>query len=245
MIPLSILDLSPVSAGSTAAQALRNSLDLARARRRPRLHALLGGRAPQPAGDREFGARDHDRADRCRHHASARRLGRGDAAQPRAADGGGALQGAGGAVSRPHRSRPRPRARHRPGHLLHVAAAPGHQRGGRFPRALQRIDAAGDARLSGRPSVPQSAGDAGGRHAAADLPARLVGLFGATCRPDRRGLFLRAPLRHFRRRRSDAALSRQFPALGLARQALRDPGDARRSAPTATRKPSAWRQRSI
>src|SRR5690349_8718971 len=31
MIPLSILDLSPVSAGSTAAQALRNSLDLARA----------------------------------------------------------------------------------------------------------------------------------------------------------------------------------------------------------------------
>src|SRR6476469_2488097 len=30
MIPLSILDLSPVSAGSTAAQALHNSLDLAR-----------------------------------------------------------------------------------------------------------------------------------------------------------------------------------------------------------------------
>ena len=30
MIPLSVLDLSPVSAGSTGAQALRNSLDLAR-----------------------------------------------------------------------------------------------------------------------------------------------------------------------------------------------------------------------
>ncbi|MGA7039080.1 MAG: MsnO8 family LLM class oxidoreductase, partial [Pseudolabrys sp.] len=30
MIPLSILDLSPVSANSTGAQALRNSLDLAR-----------------------------------------------------------------------------------------------------------------------------------------------------------------------------------------------------------------------
>jgi luciferase family oxidoreductase group 1 len=30
MIPLSVLDLSPVSAGSTASQALRNSLDLAR-----------------------------------------------------------------------------------------------------------------------------------------------------------------------------------------------------------------------
>src|SRR5262249_57562125 len=30
MVPLSILDLSPVSANSTAGQALRNSLDLAR-----------------------------------------------------------------------------------------------------------------------------------------------------------------------------------------------------------------------
>ena len=30
MTPLSILDLSPVSTGSSAAQALRNSLDLAR-----------------------------------------------------------------------------------------------------------------------------------------------------------------------------------------------------------------------
>ncbi len=29
MVPLSVLDLSPVSAGSTGAQALRNSLDLA------------------------------------------------------------------------------------------------------------------------------------------------------------------------------------------------------------------------
>ena len=29
MFPLSVLDLSPVSAGSTGAQALRNSLDLA------------------------------------------------------------------------------------------------------------------------------------------------------------------------------------------------------------------------
>ena len=30
MTPLSVLDLSPVSAGSTGAQALRNTLDLAR-----------------------------------------------------------------------------------------------------------------------------------------------------------------------------------------------------------------------
>ena len=30
MFPLSVLDLSPVASGSTAAQALRNTLDLAR-----------------------------------------------------------------------------------------------------------------------------------------------------------------------------------------------------------------------
>ena len=107
----------------------------------------------------------------------ARRLRRRDAAQPRAADGGRALQGAGGALSRPHRSRPRPRARHRSGHVLHAAPPPGHQRGGRLPRALQRTDAAGDARLSRRPSVPQCARHAGRRDAAADLSARLVGLF--------------------------------------------------------------------
>ena len=165
------------------------------ARRRVGLCALLGGRAPQYAGDREFRPRHHDRADRRGNLAHAHRVRRRDAAQPRAADGGRALQGAGGALSRPHRPRPWPRARHRPGDVLRAAPPPGHQRGGRFPRALQRIDAAGDARLSRRPSVPQCARHALRRAAAADFPARLVGLQRAACRADRRGLCLCAPFR--------------------------------------------------
>ena len=64
----------------------------------------------------------------------------------------------------------------------------------------------------GRPSVPQGARHAGGSAAAADLPARLIRLFGAACRPDRRGVFVRAPFRHLRRGRGDAALPRQFPS---------------------------------
>ena len=64
-------------------------------RRPARLHALLGGRAPQHAEHRELGARHHDRADRGGDRAPARRLRRRDAAEPRAAAGGRALQGAG------------------------------------------------------------------------------------------------------------------------------------------------------
>ena len=44
------------------------------------------------------------------------RLGRGDAAQPRAAGGGRAVRAAGGAAPRPHRPRHRPGAGHRPAH---------------------------------------------------------------------------------------------------------------------------------
>src|SRR5262245_47100623 len=94
-------------------------------RRAARLHALLGRRASQPALGRELGARDHDRPDRGRDETHAHRLRRRDAAEPCAADGGGALQGAGGAVSRPHRSRARARARHRSGHVFCTPAPAG------------------------------------------------------------------------------------------------------------------------
>ena len=78
-----------------------------------RLCPLLARRASQPRLGREPGARCDDRADRGRDEAHPRRLRRCDAAQPRAAGRGRALQDAGGVVSRPHRPRPRPRARHR------------------------------------------------------------------------------------------------------------------------------------
>ena len=95
------------------------------ARRWPRLHPLLGGRASQSAFDRELGARHHDRADRRRDHTHAGGLGRRHAAQSCSAGGRRALQGARGAVSRTHRSRAGPRARHRSRHLLCAAAAAG------------------------------------------------------------------------------------------------------------------------
>ena len=198
MIPLSVLDLSPVTTGISGPQALRNSLDLAPPRRPARLHPLLGGRAPQPAEHRELGARHHDRADRGGDRAPARRLRRRDAAEPRAAAGGRALQGAGRPVSRPHRSRPRPRAGHRPGDLLRAAAAPGRSSRRRFPRSLPGVAAVRERGFSGEPSVPQGPRDAGGRAAAADLSARLERLQRAARRPCRRGIFLRAPFLRFR-----------------------------------------------
>src|SRR3954452_3538454 len=100
MVPLSILDLSPVTTATPPAQALRNTLDLARFadtlgytrywlpphHKLPKIHS--------PA------ARHHDRAGRRDHEEHARGFGRGHAAQPCAADGDGALQGAGGALPR-------------------------------------------------------------------------------------------------------------------------------------------------
>jgi len=81
MVPLSILDLSPVSANSTAAQALRNSLDLAR-------HADgLDFR-------RYWVAEHHNLPDRGGDEKPARRIRRRDVAEPRALDGGRAVQGA-------------------------------------------------------------------------------------------------------------------------------------------------------
>ena len=66
-----------------------------------------------------------------------------------------------------------------------------------------------------------------------DVPLPPIYLLGssdysrAACRADRRGLRLRPSFRDFRCGGGDAALSRQFPALGVAPKALRDPGDAR------------------
>ena len=157
MLPLSVLDLSPVTTAISGAQALRNSIDLGAPRRPARLHPLLGGRASQHAQHRKLGARHHDRADRGGDRAPARRLRRRDAAEPRAAAGRRALQGAGGTVPRPHRSRPRPRAGHRPGDLLRAAAAAGRSGRRRFPRPLPGAAGVRGAAVSGEPSVPQGA----------------------------------------------------------------------------------------
>ena len=99
MIPFSILDLAPVTEGSDAAQAFRNTLDLAQLGERPWLPALLAGRASQHARHRQCGHGGADRPCGRRHLDDPRRRRRHHAAQPCAAAGGRAVRHAGLAVS--------------------------------------------------------------------------------------------------------------------------------------------------
>ena len=75
MIPLSILDLSPIVEGGDAGQSLRNSLDLARHAEALGLQAVLACRAPQHAGHRQRGDGGRDRP--CRGGTSTIRVGAG------------------------------------------------------------------------------------------------------------------------------------------------------------------------
>ena len=177
MTPLSILDLSPIAAGSTGAQALRNSLDLAR------LADSLGYMRYWVAEHHNLPAIASSAPDIMIGQIAAvtthMRVGSGGVMLPNHAPlmvaerfkvlealfPGRIDLGLGRAPGTD------------PGHVLRAAPPPGHQRGGRLPRALQRIDAVGDARISCRPSVSQCARHAGRRAVAADLPARLVRLF--------------------------------------------------------------------
>ena len=193
-------------------------------RRCARLHALLGRRAPQSVEHRELRARHHDRADRGRDIKNAYWLRRGDAAQSRAADRHGTLQGAGSAVSRTHRSRPRTRARHRPDHVGRIAAAAGYPRRRRFPRAPAGNAADREQRLSRQPSVFARACDAHRRRLAAALPPGVERLQRQARGLDRGRIFLRASFCQPRRGRRDADLSRQFPAIGAVAEALRHSG---------------------
>ena len=113
MVPLSVLDLSPIVEGGTAAQAFRNTLDLAQHAERwgyqrfwvAEHHNMPGIASAATAvliGHVGAGTNDHPHRRR-RHHA----------AESRAAAGRGAVRHAGVVVPRPRRSRPRARARHR------------------------------------------------------------------------------------------------------------------------------------
>src|ERR1700758_4067432 len=97
MIPLSLLDLSVVTTETRPAAALRNSIDLAR-----HVDALGYVRywLAQPHNPPSRARRD-DWADRRGDAPYPRRIGWGDAAQPRAAGGGRTVQDAGSVVSRP------------------------------------------------------------------------------------------------------------------------------------------------
>ena len=75
----------PIVEGGDAADAFRNSLDLARHAERLGLPPLLAGRAPQHARHRQRGDRGRHRPRRRRHLDHPRRRRRHHAAQPRAA----------------------------------------------------------------------------------------------------------------------------------------------------------------
>ncbi len=123
-IRVSVLDQSPIAEGSSGAQALRNTHRPRAARRCARLPPLLGGRAPRRADARRGQPRGADRADRRRHDGPAGRQWRRDAAPLQPAEGGRVLLDACRPVSRAHRSRPRPRGRHRPADHVRAAARP-------------------------------------------------------------------------------------------------------------------------
>ncbi len=127
------------------------------ARRRAGLCARLVCRASRHALDRLVLAGSADRHRRRQHQAHPGRLGRRDAAQPCAAEGGRDLSHAQRAQSGAHRPRHRSGGRQRRPDALGTAL-------GR--RAVFRPGAGGDARLRGgefprRPSLPASAGGAG------------------------------------------------------------------------------------
>ena len=120
---LSVLDLSPVAAGSTESQALRDTIDLGPPRRPARLPPLLARRAPRRRDGRQLLPGADDRPGRGRHRTDPRRLGRRDAPQPQPAPGRRAVQGPRRAVPGPDRPRDRPGARHRPDDRLSRCAA--------------------------------------------------------------------------------------------------------------------------
>src|ERR1044072_4318019 len=105
MVALSVLDLSPVTTATPPSAALRNSLDLARLIDRlgyTRLWLREAHKLSEQTSLRR--PRHHDRAGSGDYEKHPRRLGRRNAAEPRAVDGDVALQGAPSTVPRPYRS---------------------------------------------------------------------------------------------------------------------------------------------
>src|ERR1700744_4298239 len=99
MIPLSILDLSPIPQGASAADALRNSLDLAQHAEKWGYNRYWLGGDPTKAGDCERGDVDCDRACCGRDEDDSRGIGRHHAAESFAAGDCGTVWDAGVAVS--------------------------------------------------------------------------------------------------------------------------------------------------
>ena len=197
MIPLSVLDLVPVRAGSPPRTRSRNlwswparrAAGLSRATGSPSITAWRASPARRPEILIE-------------HVASAttthpRRFRRHHAAEPHAAARGGGVPHARGAASGPHRPRHRPRAGHRSGHLARAASL---RRVEQFPSrcrsccALSRRAFPPEHPFASVRVVPADV------RAAADLGAGVERRDGRVCRLDGPGLRLCATLQPRRRR---------------------------------------------
>ena len=113
-IPLSVLDLSPIREGGTAAEAFRNTLDLARHAERLGYQRFWLAEHHNMPGHRQRGDRRRHRPRRRRHVPHPRRVRRHHAPEPRPARHRRAVRHARVALPGPDRPRPRPRPRRRP-----------------------------------------------------------------------------------------------------------------------------------
>ena len=134
-VPLSVLDVAPVSSDRSPVEALADSTALVQEAERLGYHRLWYAEHHNMPGIASS-APEVLIANAGRDHAHPAGLGRRDAAQPRAAGGGRAVRDAGGSVPRPDRPRYRPRTRYRPAHRRRPAPC-GCQR--RLPQQLHEL----------------------------------------------------------------------------------------------------------
>ena len=187
--------------------------------RAPRLHQVLGGRAPQPAWHRQLGPGRPRGPARGGHLGHPGRLRGRDASQPPAADRGRAVRHAGGAAPRADRPRDRPRPRHRPRDGAH-AAGRRRRAAGRFRQPARGT--AGVLRPSARRPANQDPGHPGRGQPARAVAARVHRLQRRAGRPARPAVCLRlSPQRRQRRQRQAGAR-----ALPEDVHAVRDPQTA-------------------
>ena len=245
MIPLSILDLSPVSAGSTGAQALRNTLDLAR---------LADG-----LGFMRYWVAEHHNLPAIASSAPDIMIGQIAAVTKNMRVGSGG-------VMLPNHAPLMVAERFKvlealyPGRIdLGLGRAPGTDPATSY--ALRRrqgiseeddfLERFNELMLLETRGFPAGHPFHNVRAMPADVPLPPIYLLGSSDYSAQLAGQIGAAFAFahhfatFRRGRGDAALSRQFPALGRARQASMPSSAPMWCAPTAMKKPSGWPPPSI
>ena len=244
-IPLGVLDLVPISSGRTPPQALRNSIDLARAGRAVRLHALLVRRAPPQPGRRRHVPGRRPGADRRGHLHDPARLGRRTARTPHGAVDGRGVRAPRRAAPRPIRSGPRPVRRAAGSRAASRVAGPAQPAPGRRRPGAQRTPHPAKFSLGGPARLARGSRCSSG--CSQQPQARAAGLRRAGRRhprPDRR--HLPRPPRASRRTssRGRAPTCRSGSSAAAAARAPTSPAHAAcASRPTTTSaRPPCWRR---